>query len=164
MSAPAPLHICNVEVALWRGEHWLLIRRGSGERHAADQLALVGGKVEHDDAAGSVLEDALRREIAEETGLKAECDFTYVASTRFTLEDGTSVVDVVFCAPCPEGRPAVQDSAEVAAITWLTAGQVALSDAPSWTKEYVARAETVRRSHPTVVPTTKTGDAGHARA
>ncbi|PRY37521.1 NUDIX hydrolase [Umezawaea tangerina] len=145
MSTADPLHICNVEVALWRGERWLLIRRGGGERHSAGQLALVGGKVEHDEAPGAVLENALRRETAEEVGLEPGGTPHYVTSAHFTLADGTSVVNVVFCAPAPDTEPVVQDECEVAGTTWLTAAEVAASDAPEWTKQYVAEAERIRR-------------------
>lgn len=140
-----PLHICNVEVALWRGDRWLLIRRGGGERHSAGQLALVGGKVEHDEAPGAVLENALRRETAEEVGLEPDGAPHYVTSAHFTLADGTSVVNIVFCAPCPDTEPVVQDVREVAGISWLTAPEVAASDAPEWTKAYVAQADRIRR-------------------
>ncbi|MGW4059789.1 NUDIX domain-containing protein [Amycolatopsis sp. NPDC004747] len=146
MTTAGPLHICNVEAALWRGDRWLLIRRGGGERHAAGELALVGGKVEHAEAPGAVLENALRREVAEEVGLAPGGAFHYVTSAHFRLGDGTSVVNVVFCAPAPEAEPVVRDTREVAGFTWLTAAQIAESGAPAWTKDYLARSERIRLS------------------
>ncbi|HEX6343759.1 NUDIX hydrolase [Umezawaea sp.] len=144
MSTPDPLHVCNVEVALWRGRRWLLIRRGGGERHSAGRLALVGGKVEHDEAPGAVLENALRREAVEEVGLEPVGAPHYVTSAHFTLPNGTSVVNVVFCAPAPDAEPVVRDVSEVAGFAWLTAREVAESDAPEWTKAYVELAERIR--------------------
>jgi ADP-ribose pyrophosphatase YjhB (NUDIX family) len=144
VTTASPLHICNVEAALWRGDRWLLIRRGGGERHAAGELALVGGKVEHTEAPGAVLENAVRREIAEEVGLEPGGALHYVTSAHFRLGDGTSVVNVVFCAPAPEAEPLVRDPREVAGFAWLTAAEIAASDAPEWTKDYLARSERIR--------------------
>ncbi|WP_214415090.1 hypothetical protein [Sphaerisporangium fuscum] len=54
----------NVEVFLERDGRRLLIRRGSGEAHAAGLLAGVGGKAETDGAGIDVLEETARREVA----------------------------------------------------------------------------------------------------
>ncbi|OKI02547.1 hypothetical protein A6A06_16150 [Streptomyces sp. CB02923] len=136
--------ICNAEVALRKGDRWLLIRRGAREAHAAGTLALVGGKVEvRDGDGGPVLESAVRREVAEEIGLHLTGPLHYVTSAHFALPDGGNVVNVVFCADFPGGEPVPQNPQEVAAVVWLSRRELEDSGAPKWTREYLALAEDV---------------------
>ena len=142
---PEPRYIVNVEVAIVRGDRYLLIVRGAGETHAPGTLSLVGGKVEAVGAVEDVLEEALRREVAEEVGLTLAAPLRYVRSTAFVADDGELVVDVVFLARCDGGEPVIRDPAEVAAIRWLTAPEVAADpDAPPWTRRSVELAERLR--------------------
>ncbi len=144
---PEPKYIVNVEVAIVREGRYLLIVRGAGETHAPGTLSLVGGKVEAVGQVEGVLEAALRREVAEEVGVTLAAPLLYVRSTAFVADDGDPVVDIVFLARYEGGEPTINDPAEVAAIRWLTATEVAADpDAPPWTRRSVALAEQLRLS------------------
>ncbi|WP_432103117.1 NUDIX domain-containing protein [Streptomyces sp. bgisy091] len=145
-----PLFVVNAEAAIWRGDTWLVLTRGDREEHAAGTLALVGGKVEAADAGPAVLENAVRREVAEEVGLKLDGPLHYVTSAHFELPDGTGVVNVVFAAECTGGEPSVQDPREASGIAWMSLDDVREAGAPPWTVGYLAAADAVRRSvtHP----------------
>lgn len=140
-----PLHIVNVEVAILREGRYLLIVRGATETHAPGTLSLVGGKVEAVGQVPDVLEESLRREVAEEVGLSLVAPLAYVRSTAFVADDGDPVVDVVFLARHAAGEPTIVSPEEVAAIRWLTAAEVATDPlAPPWTRLSVALAEEQR--------------------
>jgi ADP-ribose pyrophosphatase YjhB (NUDIX family) len=141
-----PLFVCNAEVAIWRGDTWLILSRGDEEEHAAGTLSLVGGKVEHSDGGPDILERSARREVTEEVGLTLDGPLHYVASAHFTLPDGTGVVNVVFAAAHSGGEPAVQDPRETSAVRWLTLDQLREAKAPEWTLGYLDRADAVRRA------------------
>lgn len=146
----ASSYISNVEVALWRGDQWLLIRRGEGEAHAAGTLALIGGKTEPDDAGDGVFEATVRREVKEEVGLDLSATpLHYVTSAHFVTDAGVDVLNVVFCGPAPDAEPVVQDPDEVAAVLWLPRARLEAHGAPEWTRRYIALADEIRcaRAH-----------------
>ena len=137
-------HIVNVEGAIVRDGHYLLVIRGPGETHAAGLLSLVGGKVEDAGNADHILEETLRREIQEEIGVEVS-DMIYVHSTAFVTGDNEAVVDMVFLCRWSDGEPTIRDPEEVADIRWLTANEILTNpDTPDWTRNSVRRAEKMR--------------------
>ncbi len=136
--------IVNVEGAIVRDGHYLLVIRGSGENHAAGLLSLIGGKVEDAGNTANILEDTLRREIQEEIDVEVS-DMIYVHSNAFTTDDGEPVVNAVFLCRWIEGEPTIRDPQEVAEIRWLTANEILTNpDTPDWTRNSVRRAEKMR--------------------
>ena len=138
-------YIVNVEAAIVKDGHYLMIIRGEQETHAPGALSLPGGKVEDAGNADNILERTLRREIAEEVGIEAYADMEYIQSTAFIADDGEPVVNVVFLCQYKAGTPTLGDSGEVAAIQWMTAEEV-LEDpkTPEWTRQTIERAERKR--------------------
>jgi NADH pyrophosphatase NudC (nudix superfamily) len=91
-----------------------------------------------------VLEETLRREILEETGVIIG-EAVYVHSTHFGDTMGETVVDVVFLCRYQSGEPTIDDPGEVAEILWLTADEVRRHPAaPPWTKNSIERVEQIR--------------------
>ncbi|MGD9913579.1 MAG: NUDIX hydrolase [Rhizobiaceae bacterium] len=102
-----------VSVAIRRGNRLLLVRRGRAP--SAGLYAFPGGRVE----PGETDEEAVRRELAEETGL-AGCDFAFLR--EFLLEPATTGASGfrlrVFSGRCDDGEPVAMDDAESAG--WFT--------------------------------------------
>lgn len=99
-----------VSVALQRGERLLLVRRGRAP--SAGYYAFAGGRVE----AGETLEEAARRELAEETGLAVH----HLSPLVLVRAEGDAVdYDLqVFFGHHVEGEPvAADDAAEAAFFT-----------------------------------------------
>jgi 8-oxo-dGTP diphosphatase len=140
-------YIVNVEAAVIDGERYLLAVRGKGEGHAAGAVSLIGGKVEGPEVPGDVLEEALRREVEEEVGLRIRGRMEYVESKAFMTDDGERVVDIVFLCRHEGGEPRVVDPEEVAALIWMTKEEVpADEDIPAWTRQSISLAEQKRRA------------------
>jgi len=87
-------YIVNVEGAVVKDGQYLMVVRGEQE-YAPGGLNFPGGKVEGVTNLDDVLEETLRREIAEEVGLEIHDEMAYVRSSAFVAE-GDPVVDVVF--------------------------------------------------------------------
>lgn len=138
-------YIVNVEAAIYKGDQWLIIRRSDREEHAAGLLSLVGGKVETTAGEVSVLEEALRREIAEEVDIQVAKDICYIESNSFVTDRGDKVIDIVFLCKYKEGEPRCASIEEVSEVRWMTAEEIAGNgNAPVWLKESIKKAERKR--------------------
>ena len=127
--------VVNTQCAVSRDGRYLMIVRGDGVAQAPGVLAFPGGKVEVGDGADGVLEAAVRREVGEETGVTVAPELKYVRSVRFTMADGTPVVDVLFLGAYTTGEPAITEPDEVADIRWMTAREIlAHQRTPPWLK------------------------------
>jgi 8-oxo-dGTP diphosphatase len=139
----ADTYIVNVEGALVKDGQYLMVVRGE-EEYAPGGLNFPGGKVEGAGSADDVLEEALRREIAEEVGLEVQDEMAYVRSSAFVAQDDP-VVDVVFLCRWKSGEAVVADPGEVAAVRWMTAAEaIAHPETPPWTRLALELADNVR--------------------
>ncbi len=134
----------NVEVAIVRGNDYLMITRGEAEEHAAGTLAFPGGKVDPGTITDDVLEKTARREVQEEVGLSI-LHLQYLESKSFLADDGVLVLDVVFIAEVESGEPCIGDVAEVAELHWLRAEEVLHHEkTPPWIARSIRLAEAGR--------------------
>lgn len=141
---PLPSFIVNTQGFVIRGDRYLMIVRGEAEDQAPDVLSAPGGKVELGDDADGVLEETLRREILEETGVTFG-QMTYIRSSKFTMDTGEPVVDVAFLCQFAGGNAQVLDPDEVAAVHWMTLEEIDSHDrTPPWTRATAKAAETLR--------------------
>ncbi len=147
----ANTYIVNVEGAIVKDGRYLMVVRGA-EEYAPGGLSFPGGKVEGAGNADDVLEETLRREIAEEVGPEVHNDtfaslstgMAYVRSSAF-LAEGDAVVDVVFLCRWKAGTAVAADPGEVAAVRWMTAAEaIAHPETPPWTKLSLELADKVR--------------------
>jgi 8-oxo-dGTP diphosphatase len=139
----ADKYIVNVEGAIARDGQYLMIVRGE-EEYAPGGLNLPGGKVEGASNGDDVLEETLRREIAEEVGLEVHDEMAYVRSSAFVAE-GHPVVDVVFLCHYKAGTAFAADPGEVAAVRWMALAEaIAHPETPPWTRHSLELAEQVR--------------------
>jgi len=140
-----PLFIVNVEGVVRRGERYLLTVRSEHEGHAPGTLSLPGGKVEYSDAPEETLKHTLKREILEETGVRADGP-VYLKSGWFRADDGEPVVNVVFVCHYAGDAAAARDPAETAEVLCLTAAEVAAHPKASpWTRRSIEKAERLDR-------------------
>jgi 8-oxo-dGTP diphosphatase len=138
-------YIVNVEAAVLKGGHYLIVVRGEGESHAPGALALPGGKVEDAGTATDVLEDTLRRELIEEVGIEVTGEMAYVQSSAFVADDGDPVIDIVFLCRHKSGTPTALDPDEVAAVQWMSAEEIRTApNMPVWTRHSIEMAEKAR--------------------
>jgi 8-oxo-dGTP diphosphatase len=136
-------YIVNVEGAIVKDGRYLMVVRGE-EEYAPGGLNFPGGKVEGAGSADDVLEETLRREIAEEVDLEVHAEMAYLRSSAFVAV-GDPVVDVVFLCRWKSGSAVVADLGEVAAVRWMTAAEaIAHPETPPWTRLALELAERVR--------------------
>ena len=90
-------YVVNVELAVVRGDKFLMTVRSEGEEYAPGALAYPGGKLEPATVEVNVLEETARRELLEETGLTVK-RLEYLESKSFEMNEGTFALDVVFLA------------------------------------------------------------------
>lgn len=139
----ADKYIVNVEGAIFKDGQYLMIVRGE-EEYAPGGLNFPGGKVEGVDSLDGILEETLRREIAEEVGLQVHEEMLYLKSSSF-VADGDPVVDVVFLCRHKSGTAVAADPGEVAAVRWMTAEEAsAHPETPPWTRNALELAERIR--------------------
>jgi 8-oxo-dGTP pyrophosphatase MutT (NUDIX family) len=139
-------YIVNVEGVVVRPTdgRYLMVVRGAGESYMAGGLAFPGGKVEGAESEDDVLEETLRREIREETGVEVADEMVYVESHAFVAE-GDPVVDVVFLCRYQSGEAVAADPDEVAAVRWMTAREILdRPETPPWTRQSIELAEEKR--------------------
>ena len=135
-----PVNVC---AALNREGRWLLNVRAEDASYAPGTIGLIGGHVELSDGPERVLEFAIRREIAEETGIDlAATALLYLESEAYTGSDGELVLTVTFTAELPPGTEPEPDKAiEDAELAWWTLEDLEADPrcAP-WTSRLVRRA------------------------
>ena len=137
----------NTQCAVVRNGRYLTIVRGERVTHAPGEPGFPGGKVEIADGPECILESAVRREVAEETGIMVSAELRYVRSVAFTMRDGTAVVDILFLGEHVAGEPYIAAPDEVAEIRWMTAGEVLSDDrTPPWLRDSIGQVETIRLS------------------
>ena len=136
-----PLYIVNTQALVVRDGRFLMIVRGDSEEHAPGALSPPGSKVEHGLNVTGVLEDTLRREVLEETGVSVG-ETAYIRSSRFTTDGGTPVVDSAFLCRYQSGEAYAADPDEVAGVEWLTPQEIeAHPKTQPWTLATVRAAE-----------------------
>jgi ADP-ribose pyrophosphatase YjhB (NUDIX family) len=139
----ADVYIVNVEAFVYRDGKYLMIVRGLNEEIQPGTLTPPGGKVE---GVRDVLEETLRREVREETGVEVDDEVVYVESHAFDGGDRV-VVDIIFLARYREGELRAVDADEVDSIGWFTLDEVMADPrALSWTRESLRRADRARKA------------------
>lgn len=136
-----PYFIVNVEVAIKREGRYLLIRRSLKEDHSAGTLSLPGGKLDQVAMSPMALENAIKREIAEEVGLELG-SLKYVESKSFVMDAGEWCLSIGFYCDNASGTAQPLSRDEVDDVLWLLPSELeAQPNCPPWTKQSIAQAE-----------------------
>ena len=129
-------YILCVEGIVHKDGRYLMITRSEKEIHAPGTISFPGGKVEVDQPACGVLEEAVRREILEETGITVKPAMKILKNKFFISYDGYKIVDIIFLCEYAAGEPVISDPDEVSAVQWMTLQEVLNHPkSPEWTKE-----------------------------
>jgi len=137
-------YVVNVEAAVVRDGEYLCIERSADEDHAAGLLAFPGGKVELEPGTADTIEATARREVMEEVGVEVGT-VTYVRSRTFETDGGIPCLNVVTRCAYEGGDARPLEPAEVAAVHWLSPGEIAAhDDAPPYLEADVEAVETHR--------------------
>lgn len=145
MESEKKTYVVNVEGVVFHEGRYLMIVRGAQETQDPLALALAGGKVELEigsESLDEVLEETVRREILEETGIEIEKEVLYLESKAFRMNSGHPVIDIVLLCRYKGGQPRIADPREVEQIEWLTAQEI--YDHPraaAWTCQSIRKAE-----------------------
>ncbi|MFC0476793.1 NUDIX hydrolase [Robertmurraya beringensis] len=113
----------NVEGLIIKENKVLIGRRSLNEEHAGGMLSLIGGTVEQEGNTNDILENTLKREIMEETGLEVS-NFKYVNNTSFVTKSGINVINIVFSCEWKSGEAVVKDQDEVSELIWMTFDEI----------------------------------------
>ncbi len=139
-----PHFVVNTQGFVVQNGRYLMIVRGEQEDQAPGMLSAPGGKVEPGEDGDDVVEETLRREILEETGVTVG-ETAYIRSNRFTLDTGEPVVDIAFLCQFQSGEAHIADPDEVAEVLWLTAQEIdSHPKSPPWTRSDAKQAEELR--------------------
>ncbi len=129
-------HVIFVGAFVQKDNKFLLARRSKNDAQAAGFWSIPGGKVDMELGDG-IIEDTLKREIAEEVGITIKDKIDYLGSDGFIRVSGHHVVGLNFLTQWSSGEAqALEDQEEVA---WYTLEELTnLPDLPKFLKSKVA--------------------------
>lgn len=141
------MFIVNVEAAIYKEDHWLIIERSKREEHAGGLLSLVGGKVDNEGNSIDILERTIKREVYEEVGVEIEEEPKYIYSSSFVTDLNQHVINIVFLCKYKSGKPYPKSIDEVKSVNWMKSREIkSHSNTPLYLKESIERAEVLLKS------------------
>jgi 8-oxo-dGTP pyrophosphatase MutT (NUDIX family) len=131
----ANFFVVNVEAIVCKQDQILMISRSETDPYGAGWLTFPGGKVDGGPDRPDILEESVRREVLEETGIRVG-KIDYLKSKFFSTDEGVGVVDVVFVCEYESGEPMINDPKEVGSVQWMTREEILEHPmTQTWTKE-----------------------------
>ena len=131
----ANFFVVNVEAIVCKQDQILMISRSETDPYGAGWLTFPGGKVDGGSDRPDILEESVRREVLEETGIRAG-KIDYLKSKFFSTDEGVGVVDVVFVCEYESGEPMINNPKEVGSVQWMTREEILEHPmTQTWTKE-----------------------------
>ncbi|TLS44461.1 NUDIX domain-containing protein [Streptomyces montanus] len=107
-------------VLLQRGDGRILaVRHNDKSKTSANQVTVIGGKLEEDE----FLDEGALRELHEETGVRvAASDLEICQTVHYRGPDGVRVIGAVFTAQRWQGEPRNAETDKHEAILWIDPG------------------------------------------
>lgn len=140
-----PKFIVNVEAAIYKDNQWLMNIRSSKEGHAEGTLSMIGGKIDYSESDIDTLEQGLKREVLEETGVEISDKLHYVESKKFVTAKGNHVIDIVFLAEYKSGEAKAMQEDESESVLWLTFDEIKEhSNTPPWILQSLIKAKNLK--------------------
>lgn len=104
-SAKNSLHVILVNAVVFRGEKILISQRSWKETHMPGKWTIPGGKVEKTSGGVyGIIENTLKREVDEETGVKIGNEVHLITNNTFIRSTGDHVVALVFACKYKSGK------------------------------------------------------------
>jgi len=119
----AHLFVVNVEAIVRKQNQFLMITRSESDPYGAGWLTFPGGKVDRGADQTGILEESVRREVLEETGIEVG-EIKYLKSKFFNTDENVGVVDVIFVCEYASGEPMTNDPKEVGSVQWMTREEI----------------------------------------
>jgi len=119
----AHLFVVNVEAIVRKQNQFLMITRSESDPYGAGWLTFPGGKVDRGADQPDILEESVRREVREETGIEVG-EIKYLKSKFFNTDENVGVVDVIFVCEYVRGEPIINDPKEVGSVKWMTKEEI----------------------------------------
>ena len=135
--------IISAEGIVWRAGRYLTIVRGKQAAHAPGMLAFPGGGIETPAVRlEHVLEENVRREVMEETGIQIQDKLYYLESVAFLNDERIPSVHLTFLCRYKQGEAHIASSREVDAVHWLTVDEILQHpNSPTWIRRSIRAAE-----------------------
>ncbi|MFE9601478.1 NUDIX domain-containing protein [Streptomyces hokutonensis] len=139
----------NVMVLVVRGDGRILaVRHNAASKTSANQVTVVGGKLE----AGEFLDEGALRELAEETGIHvAAGDLDFGQLVHYLDADGVRVIGAVFTTYRWQGEPHNAEPHKHDQILWVDPGHPP-SDCHPYTRQVLENFRAGRRYGTITVP------------
>ena len=136
MSTAIPTHVVAVFGVVKKDTKYLIAQRSLTDDQAAGEWAFVGGKIEVVDGFG-IVEETLRREVYEETGVEIADKIEYISSQGFTRSSGHHVISLLFLCEWKSGEAKPLEDLEQ--VVWKTLEELESMELPSYTRDIVSR-------------------------
>lgn len=119
-----PLHVIHVAAIIKKDNKYLLSQRSLKDEQAPGVWTFPGGKVEINsmEREENTIEDALKREVMEETGVEIEDKIKYLHSDGFVRVSGDHVIGIYFLVNYKSGTPRPLEDQEQ--VKWLTLKEI----------------------------------------
>ncbi|MDD5749393.1 MAG: NUDIX domain-containing protein [Patescibacteria group bacterium] len=132
------LHSIIVNALVVKDNKILISQRGSNENHDPGKWTIPGGKVEQTKGnIRDILEETLKKEVAEEVDIEVGGDIKLVANNTFIRTGGQHVVAMIFICHWIKGvAKSAEDTNDVA---WITENELDSYDFSPNVKEYIKR-------------------------
>lgn len=134
MSTAIPTHVVAVFGVVKKGTKYLIAQRSLTDDQAAGEWAFVGGKIEVVDGF-CIVEETLRREIYEETGVEIADKIEYISSQGFTRSSGHHVISLLFLCEWKSGEAKPLEDLEQ--VVWKTLEELESMELPTYSHDIV---------------------------
>jgi len=138
-SAIGKTHLILVNAVVFKGNQVLVSQRSWDEPHEPGKWTIPGGKVERTtgDVFG-ILEETLKKEVQEETGVKIESELQLITNNTFIRSTGQHVVAMVFKCRYKSGKAfPLEDTIDC---KWATLNQIKKMEFAPSVKKYILEA------------------------
>jgi ADP-ribose pyrophosphatase YjhB (NUDIX family) len=136
-----PTHVVAVTSIVQKGDKFLIAKRASSDPQAGGEWSFPGGKVETENGP-RIIEEALKREVAEETGITIGPKVDLIYNDGFVRVSGHHVVMLTFLCQYESGTAEPLEDQEEVGWFSLAEFEKMATDLPGYTKSRIEALKT----------------------